>query len=509
MDHTITYSSVWAETARLPQRPALERDTTADACVVGAGIAGMSTAYLLARGGMKVVVLDDGEIASGQTQVTTAHLSNEIDDRYAEIERMHGADGARMAAESHTAAIDLIESISNREGIDCDFFRLDGYLFKDPSQPSDVLEQEFHAARRTEIVEVEQISRAPLDSFDTGPCLRFGGQGQFHPLKYLAGLAEAITRYGGRIYCHTHAKSIQGGIPGKVATANGPSVVAKALVVATNTPVNDLIAIHTKQAPYMTYVTGLRVPAGAIHRGLFWDTLDPYHYVRLQPEEDGSHEILIVGGEDHKTGQADDAHERFARLEAWARARFPLAGEVVYHWAGQVMETVDGLAYIGRNPMDKENVYIATGDSGMGMTHGTIAGMILSDLIQGKENRWAKLYDPSRSPLRSPMQYVKENLNVAAQYASWVTPGEVGSAEEVRAGHGAILRQGLRKVALYRGESGGLVKLSATCPHLKCIVDWNDAEKTWDCPCHGSRFSPEGKVLNGPANRDLERLDGV
>jgi Rieske Fe-S protein len=252
------------------------------------------------------------------------------------------------------------------------------------------------------------------------------------------------------------------------------------------------------------------VPKGSVTDALYWDTLDAYHYVRLQsmPNKNGDeHDLLIVGGEDHKTGQAKDTNERHARLEEWTRERFPMAQDVEFTWAGQVMETMDGLAYIGRNPGDKENVFIATGDSGMGITHGTIAGMLLSDMILGKKSPWEKIYDPSRKPIRAADSFIKENLDVAAQYLSWVTPGEISSEDEIEFGSGAVMRQGLKKVAVYRDEAGKCHKMSAVCPHLQCIVDWNDAEHTWDCPCHGSRFDKLGKVINGPANVDLEALD--
>jgi Rieske Fe-S protein len=276
-------------------------------------------------------------------------------------------------------------------------------------------------------------------------------------------------------------------------------VRADALVVATNTPVNDRMTIHTKQFPFRTYVVAFQVPAGAIPLALYWDTADPYHYVRLARLDNGQ-ELLIVGGEDHKTGQGHDEPGCFARLEAWARERFAEAGEVQYRWSGQVMEPMDGLAFIGRNPGDEENVYIANGDSGHGMTHGTIAGMLLTDLITGHEaGPWAKLYDPARRYLRASTRFVRENVNTAAQYLDWVTPGEISSATQLAPGEGAVIREGLHKLAVCKDADGRIHRHSAVCPHLGCIVHWNSAEKSWDCPCHGSRFSPQGQVINGPA----------
>ncbi len=394
--------SVWAATQKMPKYPPLEESLRADVCIVGAGIAGLTTAYLLTQAGKSVVILDDGPLAGGATEVTTAHLSNAIDDRYYEIERLHGQHGAQLTAESHTTAINRIATIVKHEQINCDFERLDGYLFFAPGEKEEILDRELAAARRAGLTDLEKVVYAPFSSFDTGPCLRFPNQAQFHPLKYLAGLAKAIVRDGGLLFANTHADHIEGGSQAQIKVGDY-LVTAGAVVVATNTPINDLVAMHTKQAPYITYVIGARVPRGSVTKALYWDTQDPYHYIRLQSMESGAngnsfaseHDLLIVGGEDHKTGQVDDTDQRHARLEVWARERFPMMGPIEYTWAGQVMETLDGLAFIGRNPLDKDNVFIVTGDCGMGMTHGTIAGILLTDLILGRENPWATLYSPS------------------------------------------------------------------------------------------------------------------
>jgi glycine/D-amino acid oxidase-like deaminating enzyme/nitrite reductase/ring-hydroxylating ferredoxin subunit len=503
---SVCHESVWSATAKMPIYSSLRDNVHADVCIVGAGIAGLTTAYLLTQAGKSVAILDDGELAGGMTSVTTAHLMNAIDDRYFEIERLHGADGARLAAESHTAAIDRIEAVIRKERIQCDFERLNGYLILSPGQSEEILERELAAAKRAGLQDVARIDRAPLEPFDTGPCLRFPGQAQFHPLKYLAGMAKAIQRDGGLIFTHSHADLIEGGTPARI-TVGKRMVTADSVVVATNAPINDLVAIHTKQAPYMSYVIGARVPRGAIARALYWDTQESYHYVRLYGIS-GEHEILIVGGEDHKSGQADDTADRHSRLETWARDRFPQMEQIEFVWAGQVMETIDGLAFIGRNPLDKDNVFVATGDSGMGMTHGTIAGILLTDLILGRENRWATLYDPSRKTLRAAGEYFRETANMAAQFADWLKAGEVGSADEIARDGGAVFRRGMKVIAGYRDEHGVLHELSAACNHLGCMVHWNASEKTWDCPCHGSRFDKLGKVINGPANRDLGPLEG-
>ena len=493
------HESVWSASALLPECRPLEENLHVDVCIVGAGIAGLSTAYQLTQAGKLVAVLDDGPLVSGMTRMTSGHLTNMLDDRYFELEKLHGAEAIRVAADSHSAAIERIDEIVRKEHIDCDFARPDGYLFLAEGDKRATLERELDAAHRAGLKQVELVARAPY-SWDTGPCLRFPRQGQFHPLKYLAGLAAAIERSGGRIFCQSHADHVDGGVPALVHVGNHV-VTSDALVVATNVPINNLLAIHTKQAPYMTYVIGARVPPGSVPQVLAWDTGDPYHYIRLQDD------LLIVGGEDHKSGQAHDSPQRYRRLEAWARSRFPMMQEVEFNWGGQIMETIDYLAFIGRNPMDHENVYIATGDSGMGLTHGTIAGMLLCDLILGRKNPWEKLYSPARVPVKAAGEFAREDLNMAAQYADWLTPGDVKSLDQIERDSGAIVRHGLEKLAVYRDANGTLHERLAACPHLGCIVQWNPGEKTWDCPCHGSRFDAYGSVINGPANRDLAPVE--
>lgn len=489
------HESVWSATALLPECRALEENLHVDVCIVGAGIAGLSTAYHLAQAGRLVAVLDDGPLVSGMTRMTSGHLTNMLDDRYFELEKLHGTAAIRVAADSHSAAIERIDEIVRKEHIDCDFARLDGYLFLAEGDKRATLERELDAAHRAGLKDVRLVERGPY-AWDTGPCLLFPRQGQFHPIKYLAGLATAIQRAGGRIYCQSHADHVEGGVPA-LAHVGNHVISSDALVVATNVPINNLLAIHTKQAPYMTYVIGARVPPGSVPQVLAWDTGDPYHYIRLQDD------LLIVGGEDHKSGQAHDSPKRYRTLESWARQRFPMMQEVEFNWGGQIMETIDYLAFIGYNPMDHENVFVATGDSGMGLTHGTIAGMLLCDLIVGRKNPWEKLYSPARVPVKAAGEFAREDLNMAAQYADWLTPGDVKSLDQIARDSGAIVRHGFEKLAVYRDASGVLHECLAACPHLGCIVQWNPGEKTWDCPCHGSRFDAYGKVINGPANRDL------
>ena len=509
--------SFWERTAQKLYTAPLTENLTADVCVIGAGIAGVTAAYLLVGEGREVVLLDDGPVGGGMTGRTTAHLVNALDDRYYELEKILGEEFSRLAAESHTAAIDRIEKIVRDENLDCDFARVDGYLFLPPGGSVTDLKRELEAIHRAGLREVERVDRIPVGTFTTNGVLRFPRQAEFHPLKYLNGLVRATSGRGGRTFTGTRVVKVEDGEQVRIETSTGRCIRAKAAIVATNSPINDRVVIHSKQAPYATYVLTLRVPREMEHV-LLWDTAEtaeeekqmlgpiPYHYLRFARDDEG--EVLIVGGEDHKTGQANDCEARLAKLERWARDRFPGLGEITDHWSGQVMEPVDGMAYIGRNPGDK-NVFVATGDSGNGMTHGTIAGILITDLICGRENPWAKLYDPSRKTLRPTVvaDYVAENANVAAQLADYVTPGDEPDETKIRPGAGAILRAGAKKIAAYRDEQGRLHRFSAVCPHLKCIVRWDSCEKTWDCPCHGSRFDALGRVLNGPAISDLEEQD--
>lgn len=495
--------TAWSGFEDLPAYGPLKEDARADVCVLGAGIAGLTTAWRLLAEGKSVIVLDDGAPAGGMTGRTSAHLSSTLDDYFHELERLRGLEAARLAWRSHAAAIDQIEAIAREERIECDFARVDGYLFSAEGD-TEVLERELNTALRAGIpARKAEISPVPEG---IGPALIFPRQARFHPLKYIAGLARAVSARGGRICTRTHADSVEDGSPCRVRAGNF-MVTADAVVVATNIPVTNLLSLHLEQAPYMTYVIAAPVPKGSVPDALYWDTADPYHYVRVQPGKGvGEPDLLIVGGEDHRTGQADDTAERHARLEAWARVRFRDLGPVERRWSGQVVETPDGLGHIGKNPHDK-NVYVITGDSGMGLTHGTLGATLIADLVVGRDNPWKDLYDPARLPFKATAEFASEMLHTQAGYMGWVTGGDVASEADIAPGDGAVLRRGLHKVAAYRDSAGALHECSAVCPHLGCIVDWNRTEKTWDCPCHGSRFDPKGKVINGPANSDLKPVE--
>ncbi|MES2151144.1 MAG: FAD-dependent oxidoreductase [Pseudomonadota bacterium] len=500
-----TSASIWMATAAVPEYSPLARDMKTGVCVIGAGIAGLTTAYLLSREGQPVVLIDALGIGAGETGRTTAHFFPP-DEWYVDVEDGFGTDQAQLVADSFAKAIELVESIVQREQIDCGFERLDGYLYALPENDFKALGREYEAARRAG-VDVEWLARVPGLSFDTGPCVRYKRQAQFHPLEYLGGLAQAVVRNGGQIYCGTRALDIDGDKQAQTVFTSGGNIEAKAIVVATNTPFNDRVVMHTKQSGYRSYVIGVRIPKGSVPRILLWDTGDPYYYIRLHSPGGGAdHDLLIVGGADHKVGQDTHPEHRYDEIEQWVRLRFPMAQTVEYRWSGEVMEPSDGPAYLGRNPMDDENVHIITGDSGNGMTHCTIGAMIVSDLIMERDNPWESFYAPSRKVRHGVSNFIREQANTLSRYGDWVKSGDVDSAEEIAAGEGAIVRDGARMLAVFRDEQGELHALSAKCSHLGCVVHWNSAERSWDCPCHGSRFDTRGEVMHGPAAGALQAM---
>jgi glycine/D-amino acid oxidase-like deaminating enzyme/nitrite reductase/ring-hydroxylating ferredoxin subunit len=506
------HQSFWTESVEMPTFSKLTQDIQTDILIIGGGIAGLTTAYLLAKSGKKTTLVEDGQLASGESGRTTAHLTAALDDRYYYLENVFGEKAAALAAKSHSAAIDMIENIVSAEQIDCHFKRVTGYLFSHPSDKPSHLEKEFNATQKAGL-KTNLREGVPNLQHNNYRCLEFPNQGQFHITKYLSGLAKSITALGGEIFTNSHATDISK----SGAKVNGHTINARHIVVATNSPVNDIVTMHTKQHAYRTYVIALKVKKGMLPYSLWWDTGDakskwisePYHYVRIEQYNE-QYDLLILGGEDHKTGQADaediPEQQRYSRLESWGRQHFANLGEVAYKWSGQVLEPVDSLGFMGKNPGD-DNIYIITGDSGNGMTHTTIGAMIISDLVNGIENRWADLYSPSRITFRTTGDFLTEAGNMAAQYRDWVLPSDIKDAETLGNGEGGIITSGFRKLAVYRDDSGNLQTFSAVCPHLGCIVGWNKDEKSFDCPCHGSRFTCDGTVINGPAIENLSKSD--
>ena len=377
-----------------------------------------------------------------------------------------------------------------------------------PKEARDQRQEEFEAARKVGAA-AELVTGVPLKGFEKAPVLRYPNQATFHPLRYLRGVAKAIRDQGGRIFANSPVISVEelpdGGV--RVSTENGGIIEASHAVVATNSPINDRFQLHTKMSPYRTYAMAFTLPRGALPDALYWDTGDPYHYVRLNPGP-GSVDYLIAGGADHKSGEADDGDVRFEAIEAWIRSLVPTLGKEVTRWSGQVLDTIDYCAFIGLNPGSK-SVYVVTGDSGQGMTHGALAGLLLKDLILGQSSPWAEVYDPARKTPSGLVNYVRENLSAVKNLAGYLLPGDLKSLDELSAGQGGILREGLRKVAACRDLAGKLHVHSAVCTHSGCEVAWNSTEQCWDCSCHGSHFAPDGAVLNGPAVLPLQAADSV
>jgi len=490
----------------------LKQNSETDILIIGGGISGLTTAYCLLKAGRKIILVEDGYVGSGESGRTTAHITCALDNRYFELEKILGKEKAKLVANSHKKAIEWIANTVKHENIDCNFKTVPGYLFLSASETKETLEKEYSSTKDVGLL-TEILEQVPGLANENGTwCLKFPEQGQFHIMKYLEGLTAAIIGMGGKIYTETKAEEISK----EGAKANGYEIKAKHIVVATNTPVNDWVVMHTKQWAYRTYVIAAKIPKAKLPYALWWDTGDknskwvasPYHYVRLE-KFDKTYDLLISGGEDHKVGQADDENipeeERYTKLIEWTKKRFPAMGNLEYKWSGQVMEPVDAIAFIGKNPGD-ENIYIITGDSGNGMTHGTLGGIILTDIITGKENPWIELYCPSRITIKTAGDYLKEAGNMVAQYADWISLGDIKDANELKNGEGGIISSGIKKIAVYRDEKNNLHTCDAVCPHLGAILQWNADEKSFDCPAHGSRFTTEGKVINGPATSDLKKI---
>lgn len=497
--------SVWMNVEVAPDARPLSEDSKADVAIVGAGIAGLSIAYEVLRRGPSVVVLDRGRIAGGMTARTTAHLAPICDDSLASLLSMRELDEARGFQASQSAAVDRIEQIVGRHAIACDFRRLDGILFLDPESDKSVLDDEVEAAGKLGI-EVSRQVGLPLRTLEATPCLLYPQQATFHPLRYLQGLCKAITDQGGALHPESAVEDIAEAADGvRLTVTGGHTVHAGHVVVATNAPVHARYAYHAKQAPYRTYAMAFEIEPGQLADALYWDTADPYHYVRLTTGADGK-DLLIVGGEDHKTGEADDAPRRFAALESWIRTLVPKLGPETNRWSGQVMDTLDYGAYIGLDP-DSKRTYVATGDSGQGITHGVVASLVIPAMIAGEGSEYAAVYLPARTPARAAGTFLSENATAVTNMAEYVMPGEIASTDELGPGEGSILRDWLTKIAAYRDANGTLQMRSAACTHLGCHLKWNSFERCWDCPCHGSQFAPDGSVLNGPAISPLSPVD--
>jgi glycine/D-amino acid oxidase-like deaminating enzyme/nitrite reductase/ring-hydroxylating ferredoxin subunit len=495
--------SLWME-VKVVRAPALERSENADVVVIGAGIAGLSCAYELAARGRSVIVLDRGDIGSGMTARTTAHLASALDDDYATLLKTRGLDCAQQLYRSLLASIDRVEEIQTAESIDCDFARVDGYWLLAAGTPASQLDEELEACEKIRVQVSDCHEQTPLHTDRLVRSLRFPAQARIHPTKYLAGLAASIKHKKGRLFANTCVDRIEEKQGKMVVTAGRHKVSAADVIVATNSPVNVRVAIHTKQGPYRTYAIAAKIPRSHLPDALYWDTHDPYHYVRLQPLTERTNAV-IIGGEDHKSGEADDGERRFKALENWARDRLPQIGEVTHRWSGQCLEPADSVGFIGQSP-DNEHVFIVSGDSGQGMTNGVVAGMMIADVLTVGSSPWSELYDPSRKAGSSIGAFLSENITPLLNFSEYLSADDIGAVEKLKAGEGRVVRNGLQRIAACRDEKGQLHLHSAACTHLGCVVHWNTLEQCWDCPCHGSQFAPDGTALNGPAVQPLAKV---
>lgn len=510
--------SNWMADVTMPQCQDLRDDLTTDVCIIGAGLGGLLSAFLLMKAGRKVCVLEESRMGAGQSGRTTAQFSFALDHLYCNLEKMHGPEIIREVFRSHRHAIEKTFEIIQTEHIDCGMEFVDGFLFRSVESSIEILETEFDALLRAGADDIELKRRGPYSFFHTGPVIYFPKQLQLHPLMYMKGLAQLILLGGGKIYENSPVVKIEGEEPTLITTKNNAVVTADYTVIATHSPVIPGLSVHPKQAPYRTYVIAAEIPKGSVPRCLLWDTEEPLHYVRVEakPLESGSrgvlerpesfNDLLLVGGEDHKTGTSRQPEDCFKNLEQWMRQRFPMATNIVNRWSGQIMESVDGLALLGKNP-GRDRVFIITGDSGNGMTSCAIGALLISDLIAGRANPWTDIYSPARYTLRAAGQFFKENKDVIQNLARRLLLIDEGSYRDMPSNSGVVMSHLGKKVAVYKDAAGDFHTFSAVCPHMGCTVSWNSVEKSWDCPCHGSRFDCEGQVIEGPAVSNIKKVD--
>lgn len=482
----------------LTTRPALPRDPPAqvhvDVAIIGAGITGLTSATLLRQAGLSVAVLEAREVGSGVTSGSTGHLTQMLDTRYYEIERSFGFERARLVAQSSAEAIEQIAQLVEHLGISCGFERVPGYLYTEREEDVDNIARELEAAQRAGVV--AQRHDVPLP-FATRAGLRVEGQGQLDPLAYVYGLARALAADGCHIYEHSRVIAIDEGEPCRVHLEAGGVVTASRIILATHVPLNRLL-LTPRLAQYRSYV--LSGPAPSSVPGLFWDMEDPYRYVRRHRVGDEYH--WLVGGADHKTGKDPSDHDPFLELREYG-SKLGLT-KISEYWSAQVVEPADGLPLIGRNALSKR-VYVATGFSGNGLTFGTLAAMILRDACLDRGNRYERLYAATRIESISALgSVIGEGVDFPLHLLSdSLLPPEASSLDEIERGEGKTIRVDGERLAVYRDPHGSLHAVSPVCTHLGCHVKFNSAESTWDCPCHGSRFDVEGRVLDGPAVRNL------
>ncbi|HEY1172199.1 MAG TPA: FAD-dependent oxidoreductase [Verrucomicrobiae bacterium] len=497
-------TSYWAATASFPRFPAIKGDHNVDIAIIGAGITGITAAYLFKQRGYKVALIERGNFGGFDSLNTTGHLTYVTDTRLHQLVKNFGRDQARRTWEAGAAAINQITANIQQENISCEFHWIPGYLHS-PSKRPDA--KEINALTKDAQLASEfgfsAEYQTKIPNFNT-PGVQFSNVAKFHVGKYLQSLVRAIPGKGSVVIENKEVTTIEKE-PLKI-LVDEYSINCRFILLATHNPHSgnatalSSALLQTKLSLYSSYAVGARIPQGIWPEASFWDTDEPYHYLRI--DQHRGFDYAIYGGEDHKTGQAKNITAIYQRIEKKLLHLIPKA-KVDHRWSGQVIETTDGLPYIGHFG---ENQYVATGFSGNGMTFGTFAAIMALDAFEKRENAWVKLFDPHRKKIRgSALNYLKENKDLPLLLIqSRLKSVDGKSLRTLSANQGKLLKIKGRKVAAYRDPKGKLTLCSPVCTHLKCIVAWNDAEKTWDCPCHGSRFAPTGEVLSGPAEKPLQ-----
>jgi glycine/D-amino acid oxidase-like deaminating enzyme/nitrite reductase/ring-hydroxylating ferredoxin subunit len=491
------FRPVWLDGVPAERFPALDGDRTADVAIIGAGITGLTAALLLRRAGRSVIVLERHQVSRAATAHTSAHLTAVPDVPFRTLVSRFGERGAQEVVRACRQAIDTIETLCSELSAEAGFARVPAFRWTESTGDRQELREEAETAARVGL-HARPVDRTPLP-FDVAGAIRFDDQALFQPLRYTARLARAFVEAGGSLYEETPVESVDVE-PDRTAriSAAGHVVHADTVVHATQTPVGRVISVQARLAPVTTYVCVARLATPAPW-GLFWDSDDPYHYLRpLGPGSDR----LVAGGCDHKTGQPR-VGDAFVELEAWLRARFPVEA-VERRWSFGLYEPADGLPFVGRLGDGPE--YVAAGFAGVGLSFGTAAATLLCDEIAGRSSRLGELLRPSRlKPLASAAEVAREGADNAWRLVRDRLARPGGGADDFGPGEGRLIEVDGHKAAAWRDRQGELHVLSPTCTHLGCIVHWNAAAESWDCPCHGGRYLPDGRVLYGPPPRGLER----
>ncbi|MFF5448791.1 FAD-dependent oxidoreductase [Streptomyces sp. NPDC012888] len=495
------HESYWMESAPATGvHPTLAGDLDVDVAVVGAGIAGICTAWELARAGHGVALVEADRVAAGVTGYTTAKLSAQHGLRYARIERTFGAEGAKLYATSQQEAVEHVAAVSAELGIDCELERVPGYAYAESADAVEELEAEARAARDAGLP-ASFVTATDLP-YPVAGAVRVDRQAQFHPRKYLLALIDDLVRNGGQVYERTRVTELHEGTPVRLTTEAGHRITARHVVVATHYPVFDRAMLFARLEPTRELVLAAEIPADRAPRGIYITQEQNTRSVRTAPYGDGRR-LLIVTGEHFTPGTADVV-EGYGKLAAWTRDRFPDA-RFTHRWAAQDNTPTDKVPFVGRFHPGTDHVHVATGFGGWGMSSGVMSGRLLAARIAGDRLPWADLYDPGRLHLREAPALLKAQASVARHFVGdRLRPSHADAVEDVEPGSGALVRIGGHRCAVYRDPEGVVTAVSARCTHLGCLVQFNNAERAWECPCHGSRFDTDGSVIHGPATRPLE-----